>query len=338
MALMGASVLSGVPAAAVSKLTGPERAQAVGAGLLGQPAPQLVVKTIDGQTIDLGKLYGKKAVYVKFWATWCHPCREQMPHLEHAYQTAGSDLAVIAVDVGLNDNLEDVRTLRQKMGLTMPIVFDDGRLGEAFHLRVTPQHVIIGRDGRIQYVGWQADQRLDDAVAAARKPGQSRLANAALKTTTRYDVGQQLPNLSGQTLEGNTFHLQDPHVSVPTVLVFLLPWCEGDYLAPQRPQLAARCKRVREQVESLSRNDSLHVRWLAVASGLWTSKDDLSAYQEQYKPAMPLMLDESGDWFRSFGVMQPPTLVIANSQGRIIRRVDELDPNLPATLASATGS
>jgi thiol-disulfide isomerase/thioredoxin len=62
-----------------------------------------MLRTIDGEVIDLGGLYGKKAVYLKFWATWCVPCREQMPHFERVYQTAGRDLAVVAVDIGLND-------------------------------------------------------------------------------------------------------------------------------------------------------------------------------------------------------------------------------------------
>jgi thiol-disulfide isomerase/thioredoxin len=54
---------------------GEQRAEAVGHTLIGSPAPRMVLKTIDGETIDLGKLYGKKAVYLKFWATWCVPCR-----------------------------------------------------------------------------------------------------------------------------------------------------------------------------------------------------------------------------------------------------------------------
>ena len=73
--------------------TGEERRQAAGAPLVGQPAPRLVVTTIDGRRIDLGALYGRKAVYLKFWATWCVPCREQMPHFEHTYETGGPDLA-----------------------------------------------------------------------------------------------------------------------------------------------------------------------------------------------------------------------------------------------------
>src|SRR5882724_9657317 len=166
--LSGSGVLM---AAAASAPTGQERAEAAGKGLIGAPAPREVLKTIDGQQIDLGSLYGKKAIYLKFWATWCVPCRQQMPHFEHAYETAGADLAVIAVDVGFNDSIEAIRAYRKKLGITMPIVFDDGSLGAAFHLRVTPTHIVIGRDGRIRYVGHLADQELDDALTAARAAG-----------------------------------------------------------------------------------------------------------------------------------------------------------------------
>src|SRR5215471_4910745 len=103
-------VMSTVPTIATAKqLNGPERALAAGEGFVGSLAPKMVVKTIDGEQIDLGSLYGKKAVYLKFWATWCQPCREQMPHFEHIYQSAGPDLAVIAVNIGVDDTVEDVK-------------------------------------------------------------------------------------------------------------------------------------------------------------------------------------------------------------------------------------
>jgi len=156
---------------ALAEATGQQRAQAAGRAILGSPAPRLMLKTIDGEAIDLGSLYGKKAVYLKFWATWCVPCRQQMPHFEHAYETAGADLAVIGINVGFNDSIEAIRDYRKKLGITMPIVFDDGSLDTAFHLRVTPTHVIIGRDGRIRYVGHLADKELDDALMAARTAG-----------------------------------------------------------------------------------------------------------------------------------------------------------------------
>src|ERR1043165_8702648 len=118
VAVLLALTLCAVPLTAVSAASAPsgqERAEAAGKGLIGSPAPRMVVKTIDGQQIDLGSLYGKKAVYLKFWATWCVPCREQMPHFERTFEAAGPDLAVIAINVGFNDTLEDVQTYRTKL-------------------------------------------------------------------------------------------------------------------------------------------------------------------------------------------------------------------------------
>src|SRR5262249_23618992 len=150
-----------------------------------------------------------KAVYLKFWATWCVPCREQMPHFERTFESAGPDLAVIAINVGFNDTLADVEAYRSKLGIKMPIVIDDGKLGEAFNLRVTPQHVIIGRDGRIQYVGHLANDRLEQALVAARAPGTTvSTATSVNSDTPKYGVGDKLPEVAVTTLDGRQFALR----------------------------------------------------------------------------------------------------------------------------------
>jgi thiol-disulfide isomerase/thioredoxin len=331
---MGILMTSSLTCADTKKLTGQERAEAVGRGLVGSPAPKLVLKTIDGDEIDLGKLYGKKAVYLEFWATWCVPCRQQMPHLEKVYQAAGPDLAVIAVNAGFNDSLDDVQTYRRKIGITMPIVIDDGKLGEAFNLRVTPQHIVIGRDGRIQYVGHFADDRLDAALLAARTPQSTQLPsspNIAPGDTPQYAVGDRLPDISATTLQGHAFRSRDSAVKYPTVFVFISPWCES-YLATSRPSLSTSCRQVREQIDSLSQ--SVRARWLGIASGLWATKEDLSAYEAQYKTKIPLALDESGVWFRSFRVMNVPTVLIADANGKIVRRIEGFDSGLSNELRS----
>jgi peroxiredoxin len=312
--------------------TGQQRAEAAGHGLVGSPAPRMVLKTIDGQTIDLASLYGKKAVYLKFWATWCVPCREQMPHFEHTFEQAGPDLAVIAIDVGFDDTVADVRKYRQAMGLHMPIVFDDGTLDQAFQLRVTPQHVVIGRDGRILYVGHMADAKLDAALLAARTTSGVPVKSVqAPKEEPPVDVGDHLPAFTARTLDGQTFHAQDAGKKLPTALVFLSPWCES-YLATSRPGVASSCRAVRKQVAALSGDD--HARWLGIASGLWASKDDLGNYQRKYHPGIPLTLDESGALFRRFRVMHVPTLLIVDADGRIVRRVEGTNANLAAELKS----
>src|SRR5262249_46389521 len=140
---------------------------AAGNDLIGAAAPRLKLRDIDGHVIDLSTLAGQRPIYLKFWATWCVPCRAQMPHLEHAYRTLGDRVAVVAVNTGFNDDANTARAYRNELRLTMPVVVDDGRLARALHLRVTPQHVVIGRDGRILYVGHLADAALDAALHAA---------------------------------------------------------------------------------------------------------------------------------------------------------------------------
>lgn len=308
--------------ASLAETSGQQLAETAGRGLVGSQAPRLQMKTIDGADIDLGSLYGKKAVYLKFWATWCVPCREQMPHFERAYQNAGPDLAVIAVNVGFNDSIEEIRKYRTQLGITMPIVFDDtGRVGAAFNLRVTPQHIVIGRDGRIQYIGHLADGRLDAALAAAKtstaggvqSPQTEQVAPRPIR------VGDKLPNAAAKTLDGKSFQFRTPAFKGPTAYVFLSPWCES-YLATTRPTVSANCRVAREQVTALSRDG--RVRWLGVASGLWATTEDLGDYRTKYKVDIPLTLDESGTLFREFGVGNTPTVVLANAEGTVIRRVE----------------
>jgi thiol-disulfide isomerase/thioredoxin len=307
------------------EITGQQRAVAAGRGLVGTPAPRAVLTTIDGEHIDLGSLYGKKAVYIKFWATWCTPCREQMPHFEHVYQSAGADLAVIAVNVGFNDSVDEVQKYRRKLGITMPIVFDDGSLGTAFNVRVTPQSIVIGRDGRILYIGHLADEHLNAALRDAREiKSAPAVAGPARAQSAAIVVGDSLPAQSVQTLDGKSFAFKAGGAARPTVLVFLSPWCES-YLATTRPAISASCRRAREQVSELSANQ--HLRWLGIASGLWANADDLREYQTKNKIPIPLTLDESGNLFRTFRVTDVPTVLIADSNGKLIQRVSADDPD-----------
>ena len=319
--------------------TGQQLAQSAGRSLIGKRAPRLVVTTIDGDTIDLGRLYGKQAVYLKFWATWCVPCREQMPHFERTYETAGTDLAVIAVNTGFNDPIADVRDYRRKMGLTMPIVVDDGRFAAALHLRVTPQHIVIGRDGRIQYIGHLADARLDAALRAARTAAAPAgtaedSPAAAAPAIVPLAVGSQLPSESARTIDGHRFHFLDAHDSRHTVLVFLSPWCES-YLETTRPAASANCRRMREEVTAVAGEGN--ARWLGVASGLWATPPDLREYRLKYHVNIPLALDESGALFRAFNVNTVPVVLVADGSGRIVRRIEAADLATPSALKEAVG-
>ncbi len=301
--------LSVIPAHADEAGSGASRARLAGKALVGQPGPAAVLQTIDGQRIDLASYYGKKPVYLKFWATWCVPCREQMPAFEKAFQQYGDKLAVVAVNAGYSDTETEVKSYRAQHGLHMPIVIDDGSLAASLNLRVTPQHIVIGRDGRIQHVGHLHDKELEKALARAvdERTGTSPVALAPSAAAARPalkagDLAQGLPLPAAP--------------GKPRALMFFSPWCES-YLRESRPATAQACQRVREEAEALAARPG--VEWLAVASPVWSSEKELAEFARSKKSRMAMRLDKDGTLFNAFGVRQIPSIVLLDREGRVAR-------------------
>lgn len=299
-------------------------ARAAGASLIGTVAAPIKLKTIDGDEIDLAGIYGKKAVYLKFWATWCVPCREQMPHLEKTFERIGRDMEVVAVDVGFNESIADIRTYREQLKLRMPIVVDDGRLAAAFHLRVTPQHIVIGRDGKILYIGHLVNEDLEKALAAAAaapawKPSAKE---AAVKVAAHPEKDANAGDLVVHTLEGELLQLADPGKARATVIAFVSPWCES-YLQKSRPARSAACRQQRLATEEFVRAHP-NARVIGIASGLWASTDDVKQYKAENHISIPIAVDETGAIFRRFDVSEVPAFVSVDASGRIGRRATRI--------------
>lgn len=318
-----AQVQAGLPATAIADPSGDgnSRAAIAGQSLIGQPAPNASLTTLDGKHIELASFYGKKPVYLKFWATWCVPCREQMPGFEKIYEKYKDRIEVVAVNTGFSETVADVAAYRTKHGLHMPIVIDDGSLGRKLNLRVTPQHVLIGTDGRIEYVGHLADRQLDAALekVVTEKPAHGAVALAPqLAGPATLKVGDEVTGLTLETIDGKPVSFK-PGES--RAVYFFSPWCET-YLAGSRPAVAQACKRVRIEAEKLAGERG--VQWLAISAPLWTSAKELAGYAQAHKTTIPMVLDRNGEVFGAFGVRQFPTVVLVDANNRV-RRV--LGPN-----------
>ncbi len=317
---------------------GESLAQEAGKSTLGKAAPNATMKTIDGDTIDLARIYGKKPVYIKFWATWCVPCRQQMPAFEKIYETMGDKMQLIAIDIGLNDDVASIRGFRQKYGLKMPIVLDDGRLGTLFNLRVTPQHVLIGKDVRFDYIGHADNAELAQAIqkAVAEGPAAGTIATAtnvaAAQTVT---PGQSLPAISVKTTDGATVALKARPGRLLAVEVFS-SWCEW-YLKTNRPEASATCARTRVAIAAMARTDH-GVDWLGIAGGPWATADDLHDYQKKNGVTIPLALDKSNRIFRLLGVNDIPTIALIDASGRLIKLIGPHDPDLAGSIRAVQHS
>ncbi|TBU77018.1 histidinol-phosphatase [Pseudomonas daroniae] len=309
---------------------GERRARSAGAALVGKPAPNAVLTSIDGERIDLAQLYGKKPVYLKFWATWCVPCRQQMPGFEAIEQSLGEQIEVIAVNTGFSDDAESIRAYRKELGLSMPVVVDDGSLAAALNLRVTPMHVLIGRDGRIAYIGHLDDAPLHAALAELLKneAAEKTADTGSAEAIPTFKVGDKVQGLQATTLDQHLINLDEP-AGKPRALVFFAPWCES-YLEQSRPQTSQACKRVRETVDELTASSD--AEWLGVSSGLWVSREDLQEYADTSKPNLPLALDESDALFRAFAIRDIPSVVLLDRQGRVKRILGPQDTQLKEAL------
>jgi thiol-disulfide isomerase/thioredoxin len=115
-----------------------------------KPAPALKLKDLDGQLHDLAQLRGK-VVLINFWATWCPPCRREMPSMERLGQAlAGEAFAVLAVDVGEDADTITIFTSQFDTTLTFPILLDTrSRVMQAWKIAGLPTSFLVDRQGRI---------------------------------------------------------------------------------------------------------------------------------------------------------------------------------------------
>jgi peroxiredoxin len=326
------------PAAAPEPNEGEVRAGAVGARRIGTPGPALTVRTIDGETIDLAKLYGDKPVYLKFWETWCVPCRAQMPGFERTYEAMGDQLHILAVNGGLDDDEAAVRAFRARFGLKMPIVVDDGALAAALDLTVTPQHVLIGRDGKIAYVGHVDGPPLDAAIqkVLAAPAGGAPISQApALRPAIR--PGDAVGSLEVTTIDGAKLQLGASADHQPRAVVLFSSWCESyEGLKANQPRTVEDCRRVREQLAALVGKPG--VAWIGIVRGVWTNQADVAEYRTESKIAYPLVLDADGSLFRAFGVRNAPTVALIDRDGKLVRLVGPGDHDLPDAVAKLVGA
>jgi len=117
----------------------------------GGATPPLVLQDLHGRTHRLADYRGK-VVLVNFWATWCEPCRDEMPSIERLRQSlAGQPFEVLAVNIG--EPLGRIERFLERMPLGFPMLLDrDTGVAKAWKARVVPATFLVGPAGRIRYV------------------------------------------------------------------------------------------------------------------------------------------------------------------------------------------
>ena len=119
--------------------------------LTGQPAPDFALKSSSGENLRLSEYRGD-VVMINFWATWCGPCRQEMPLLDELYtryQRVGFNLLGVNIDDDSNRAMDMIREL----GVNFPVLFDSRKeVSKMYDVAAMPVTVLIDREGNIRFV------------------------------------------------------------------------------------------------------------------------------------------------------------------------------------------
>jgi cytochrome c biogenesis protein CcmG/thiol:disulfide interchange protein DsbE len=117
----------------------------------GLPVPDYAMQQLDGRTVELAELRGK-VVLLNVWATWCWPCRREMPGLEALHRDmADRGLHVLAVSIDSRGAVEDIRAFLDELDLTLPVLHDPERVIERRFATIgVPETFLIGADGLLR--------------------------------------------------------------------------------------------------------------------------------------------------------------------------------------------
>ena len=114
-------------------------------------APDLALRTLAGPNLRLQEQRGK-VVMINFWATWCGPCRQEMPHLSRLYDKYRA-AGFVLLGVNVDDDARRAGDMAQRLGLPFPVLFDTEKsVSRLYDLGTMPSSVLIDRDGRVRYV------------------------------------------------------------------------------------------------------------------------------------------------------------------------------------------
>lgn len=119
----------------------------------GFKAPDFTLQTLEGQTVTLSSLRGK-AVLINLWASWCPPCKSEMPAFEQVYKDyKDQGFEILAVNATNQDTLSNARDFVAQNQLTFPILVDsEGKVSQIYQLRSLPTSFFVDKNGVIRDV------------------------------------------------------------------------------------------------------------------------------------------------------------------------------------------
>lgn len=140
----------------------------------GDKAPDFTLKTIDGKTLSLSAVRKgtTKVVLLDFWATWCGPCKAEMPHIQKLHEKYGRQGLKVVGLAGYREGVDDIKGYLKEKKITYTNVIDkDNTVIRQYGVRGLPTMLMIDKNGTIQkvHIGYTEPQVLESEIKALLK-------------------------------------------------------------------------------------------------------------------------------------------------------------------------
>lgn len=133
----------------------------------GETPPDFTLTKLDGEEVTLSELKGKKVV-LNFWATWCPPCKAEMPHMQKYYEDQAEDanVEILAVNLTYSEKaVKNVQSFINSYDITFPIALDaDDEIGKLYEVLTIPSTYFIDSQGNVQHrvIGPVDEQKIEE--------------------------------------------------------------------------------------------------------------------------------------------------------------------------------
>lgn len=134
--------------------------------LVGFMAPNFTLVDKDSNEVTLEQYRGKP-VFVNFWASWCPPCREEMPYIQEAYDKYGDEIVFLLVNVTPGDSRDAALKFMEVNQYDMPILFDlDGSVSDLYRANSIPTSFFIDKNGiiKVRHAGLMNYTQIEDYI------------------------------------------------------------------------------------------------------------------------------------------------------------------------------
>lgn len=307
-------------------------------GLLAGPPTMAADGPVEAQLVDgsnFSAAHGDiaKPLLLKFWATWCVACLQEMPAYIESFEKHGENIQFLAVDVAVSDPLDRVIESVEEFALEMPVTYDgNGELWDRFGVFGTPTYVLLGRDGEVLYRSYGHSEELE---AVLDQVSSSAASSADMSTAVTELGGRRSSADTILDIDGHVVDLESSGGDV-TVSYHFAVWC-ASYVEDSYPELSRRCHDFDERVRALEARENPGARLIGFATAYSTDEASVVRYRDSRKIEYPLVFDSNNAYAKKFGTRSFPYVTIVAPDGKVVYSGNQIPADIDQIISDASG-